>query len=297
MNAPLRRPATLDGFRQVSARYFTGEAMRRGLAFRPRPSDVFIATYAKAGTTWMQQIVHGLRTAGAMDFAEITEVVPWIEVAHDLGIDAEAEQAAWPRAFKTHLAWHEVPKGGRYIAIFRDPRAVAVSLYRFLAGWMFERGSIPFATFLREEFVAAGGDDDYWRNTLSWWRAREREDVLPLVYEDMAARLPQVVAKVARFIGLEPSPAAIEVATRQARFDFMKRHAGRFDDNLLRRWRDRAAGLPPDGESNKVASARSGDERLDDDLLRLLDRRWQDGIARHSGLADYAALRRSIAMP
>ena len=297
MSAPLRRPTTLAGYRRVSARYFTGEAMRRGLTFRPRPSDVFIATYAKAGTTWMQQIVHGLRTAGAMDFAEITEAVPWIEVCHDLGIDPGAEQAAWPRAFKTHLAWHDVPKGGRYIVVFRDPRAVAVSLYRFMSGWMFEPGSITLATFLRQEFAAPRDGDDYWRNTLSWWQAREREDVLPLIYEQMDARLPQVVARVARFIGLQPPPQVLEVATRQARFDFMKAHAERFDDNLLRRHRDRAVGLPADGESNKVASSRSGEERLDDDLLRLLARCWQDGIARHGGPADYAALCRTVAMP
>ena len=297
MTAAPRRPTTLAGYRRVSARYTTAEAMRRGLAFRPRPSDVFIATYAKAGTTWMQQIVHGLRTAGAMDFAEITEAVPWIEVAYDLGIDPGAEQAAWPRAFKTHLAWHDVPKGGRYIVVFRDPRAVAVSLYRFLAGWMFDPDGISLATFLRQEFAAGGAGDDYWRNTLSWWQVRERQDVLPLIYEDMDARLPQVVARVARFIGLGPSPQVLEIATRQARFDFMKAHAGRFDDNLLRRHRDRVAGLPDDGESNKVANGRSGEQRLGGDLLRLLAQRWQDGIARHGGPADYAALRRSIAMP
>ncbi|MBN34283.1 MAG: hypothetical protein CMM46_05805 [Rhodospirillaceae bacterium] len=80
----------------------------------------------------MQQIVHGLRTRGPVDFGEITEVVPWIEVAHALDMDPEAEQVANPRAFKVHLSWDEVPKGGRYIVIARDPEAVAVWLFRFM---------------------------------------------------------------------------------------------------------------------------------------------------------------------
>ena len=45
-------------------------------------------------------------------FGEISAVVPWLELAHDLGQDLEAPQpGAPPRLFKTH-AWHEhCPKG------------------------------------------------------------------------------------------------------------------------------------------------------------------------------------------
>jgi len=76
MNEAVQRPRSLEEFGGLMARMFTKEAREKGLAFKPRPTDVFIATYAKAGTTWMQQIVHGLRTNGSMAFEEITEVVP-----------------------------------------------------------------------------------------------------------------------------------------------------------------------------------------------------------------------------
>ncbi|MEE8370955.1 MAG: sulfotransferase domain-containing protein, partial [Sphingomonadales bacterium] len=78
------------------------EGLAHAKAFVPRPDDVLIATFAKAGTTWLQQIVHVLRTGGDMDFGEITEVVPWIETAFDMGIDLEAEQRGGIRAFKSH---------------------------------------------------------------------------------------------------------------------------------------------------------------------------------------------------
>jgi len=97
----------------VRARLQYHRSIERGSAFRPRPDDVLISTYPKCGTTWMQQIVHALRTRGSMDFAEITAVVPWIEMADAMSIDLSAAQAAAPRAFKTHLPWGEVPDGGR----------------------------------------------------------------------------------------------------------------------------------------------------------------------------------------
>ena len=60
----------------------------------------------------MRQIVYGLLTRGNMDFDEITPVVPWIELAHDMGIDIYAKLTTRARAFKSHLDWEQTPKGG-----------------------------------------------------------------------------------------------------------------------------------------------------------------------------------------
>ena len=96
------------------------EGRLHGLAFQPRPSDVIISPYGKSGTTWIQHIVHGLRTRGSLDFEEISNVVPWIERAYELGIDLEAPQPGPFRAYKSHLSWDEIPKGGRYIFSIRN---------------------------------------------------------------------------------------------------------------------------------------------------------------------------------
>ena len=53
----------------------------QGAPFRARPSDAYITPFAKSGTTWLQQIAHGLRSGGDMDFAEISYVVPCLDYA------------------------------------------------------------------------------------------------------------------------------------------------------------------------------------------------------------------------
>ena len=68
-----------------------------GINFKPRSDDVLVATAPKCGTTWMQQILHQLRSGGDMSFEDICDVVPYIELAYDVEIDLDAEHEFQPR--------------------------------------------------------------------------------------------------------------------------------------------------------------------------------------------------------
>ena len=72
MIEPGRRATNLEEMRVIRGRADSSESVNRGLAYEAQPTDVFIATYPKCGTTWLQQILHTLRTGGDLDFAEIT---------------------------------------------------------------------------------------------------------------------------------------------------------------------------------------------------------------------------------
>ncbi|CAB3992547.1 Retrovirus-related Pol poly from transposon [Paramuricea clavata] len=75
----------------------TEEGVSRGLSFKPRSDDVFVLTPRKCGTTWMQQILHQLRSGGDMSFDDICDVIPYIELAYHTEIDLEAEHVYQPR--------------------------------------------------------------------------------------------------------------------------------------------------------------------------------------------------------
>lgn len=291
--AKLTRPTSLAEMRERFQRFRTPEGTKRALAFKPRPSDVFVATYPKSGTTWMQQIVHGLRTGGSMAFDEITEVVPWIEMGFDMGIDIEAEQFANPRAFKSHMNWEDLPKGGRNIYVIRDPKDVVVSFYNFMIGWYLEPGSVSFETFVNDQFCVGSRSGRYWEHVLSWWPTRGRDDCLLVAYEDLKETPRAQVMRVAEFIGLDASDETIDIATRQSGFDFMKAHEHQFDDHLVAQTRDEICGIPPGGASSKLGSG-GVRPQLTSELDARLDEIWAETIGSELGFADYSALRGSL---
>ena len=285
-----RRAITLDELHQTMATLVSAEGYEAGLAFAPRPSDVIIAPFAKCGTTWLQQMVHSLRTGGDLDFDDISLVVPWIETAADLGLNLQAEQRAQPRAFKSHLAWDVVPKGARYIVAVRNPRDALVSVHRFFEGWFFEPGTIDVETLGRDRFVEAR---DYYTHLASWWPRRHQSDTLLLAYEHMVADHVGTVRRVAEFLGFGGDEGRITIAREQSSIASMRLHADKYDDRMMRIRSEQACGLPSGGESSKVSSGTHA-VVLSEEIVADLDATWRDTLGAQFGLEDYPALLQAL---
>ena len=60
---PAGRATSLDHFFALHERAMGKGSYPQGAPFRALPSDVFITPFAKSGTTWLQQIAHGLLAA------------------------------------------------------------------------------------------------------------------------------------------------------------------------------------------------------------------------------------------
>jgi hypothetical protein len=280
-------------WRRVGERAEVAETIR---SHRPRATDVIISPFAKCGTTWLQQIFHTLRTGGDSDFDEISRVVPWIEMAHFVGVDLEATQRGEPRGFKSHLPYGLVPKPAKYIVAVRDPKDALVSTFRFMEGWFIEPGTVTIEEFAALWLTDEPSDRDYWSHLLSWWDRRDRDDVLLLSYESMVDDLEQTIRRVADFCGLSLRDDLLATTLERSSFAFMLGHKDMFDERLTREATERWRILPPGGESSKVRRGGVGGHRqeLTPEVGAAMDAVWEQRIVPALGFSDYAALEAAI---
>lgn len=289
-----QRPATIGELQTMMERFRSPHSLEAGLSITVRPTDVFLATYPKSGTTWMQQMAHAIRSRGSMEFDEICAVVPWLESALDMGQDPEADQQWAPRLFKVHLNGKAVPPGGRYVVVFRDPKAVAVSFHRFFDGTYFEAGAIDVETFAREWFMGGTVSGRYWSHLLSWWPRVGGSDTLALAYEDMVEDHRGTVALLADFLGFGGDDTLIDIVVERSTRHFMMEHARRFDDHLLFDAMHESWGLPAEGSAAKVKPRGAATADLSPELAADLDAIWQAEITRTLGFVTYEDLRLAL---
>ncbi|MDH4118127.1 MAG: sulfotransferase domain-containing protein [Acidimicrobiia bacterium] len=286
-----RYPRSFEEMIEAKNKIFPPVTFEKGKEFRPRPSDVIITPWSKSGTTWIQQIVHCLRSGGDDGFDDISRVSPWIEVAHALGIDLDADQGWEPRAFKSHYSYHAVPKGCRYIVSFREPQAVMVSYYRFYEGWLFEPGTVSLAEYLAPH-LDRSKRKDYWTHLESWWARREDPNVLLLSYEQMREDLRPAVTRIADFIGIAADEALVDLTLERSSLDYMLEHKHQFNDLLHRQRSDEVGALPPGAGSWKVSAGAVDDERyrLTPEMLDTMARHWEESMGAIHGVHSYDQL-------
>ncbi|WP_151083697.1 sulfotransferase domain-containing protein [Nocardioides cynanchi] len=293
-DGPFTRPSEVEDLIGRLDAMLTPGGRRTLDEFVPEPGDVFITTPPKCGTTWMQQIVHGLRSGGSMDFANINEVVPWLGMSH---VDPDAARAAQhprrPHVFKSHAGLDGVPPGARYIVVLRDPADALVSHYRFFAGSFLDADRLDFETFARDFFLPRC---EVHQHVAAAWPRRDDPDVRIFCYESMVADLPGTVAAVAAFLSIPLTDELREVVVAQARLGFMKQHESKFDDALLFESVRHRMRLPPASSLSKVAPDGVGAQRqaVSVELHRELDTAWRTRVTPRTGLTSYADLRAAL---
>ena len=170
MSAGARRPRyTLhDGFRMPMG--FPVAGFDSGQRYRPSPGDVFVSTYPKCGTTWIQYIVYLLLHGGEPLPAGVRmdEVFPHLEEVGEARVRALPE----PRLIKTHLPLERTPwhPGARYVYAVRNPFDCAVSFYHHTRGFVrhYDFADGTFDDFF-ECFVVGEVDfGDYFDHLASW---------------------------------------------------------------------------------------------------------------------------------
>ena len=112
---------------------------------------------------------------------------------------------------------------------------------------------------------------------------------------------PELLARVARFLGIDASPALLAATVQVSSFESMSAKANRhhYDDHFLRRFVGPMMGLPAEA-SHDIIKVRAGGGKvgsrraLAPALKRRLEDKWAEVIAKPTGCATYEAFAASV---
>jgi aryl sulfotransferase len=213
--------------------------------FAFRDDDVIIATYAKSGTTWTQQIVGQLVFAGAED-VPIHDISPWLDLRiMPPEIKQKLEAQKHRRIIKTHLPLDALTfsPAAKYIYIGRDGRDVVWSFYNHHAnanqlwydllndtpgrvGPPIDRPDPDIRRYFRRWLEEDGHPLwSFWENIRSWWAARHVPNILLVHFNDLKADSEGEMRRIAEFLGCEIAEQTWPAILEHCSFDYMKAHA------------------------------------------------------------------------
>ncbi|XP_038636569.1 sulfotransferase 1 family member D1-like isoform X2 [Scyliorhinus canicula] len=201
--------------------------------FQAKPDDLLIATYPKAGSTWMQEIVDLISQNGDVVMckrAPIYRRVPVLEYFMDntlptgTGVLAKMES---PRMMKTHLPIQLVPKSFweqdcKTILVARNAKDSLVSYFHFhrTCNLMPEPGTWhKFSQKFMEGKVSFG---PWYDHVKGWWEAKDKHRILFLFYEDIKENPRREILKVAEFMEKVVEEDVIEKIVHLSSFKVMK---------------------------------------------------------------------------
>jgi aryl sulfotransferase len=214
--------------------------------FRFRDDDIIISTYAKAGTSWTQQMIAQMMFGGDPELA-VAEMSPWL----DLRVPPkqvklpEVEAQTHRRFIKTHLPVDALvfSPQAKYIYIGRDGRDVVWSLYNHHANandlWYDALNNTPgrvgppidrppedIGQYWRDWMDKDGFPFwSFWENIRSWWAIRDLPNVMMIHFTDLKRDLPGEMRKIAAFLDIEINEARWDTIIEYCSFDWMKANA------------------------------------------------------------------------
>ena len=211
-----------------------------------RDDDIIIGTYAKSGTTWVQQIVAQLLFDGEAGLA-VAEMSPWM----DLRVPPKQEKlpvvaAQTHRRFlKTHLPVDALvfSEKAKYIYIGRDGRDVVWSMFNHHSNandlWYQALNDTPgrvgppigkpVESVLQyfHEWLDQDGHPwwPFWENIRSWWEIRNLPNVYMLHFANLKKDMAGEIRRIAEFLDIPINEDHWQEILLHCSFDYMKANA------------------------------------------------------------------------
>ncbi|KAI7796962.1 sulfotransferase 1 family member D1-like [Triplophysa rosa] len=203
------------------------------LQFCPDPSDLLIATYPKAGTTWVQEIVDLLLNNGDAEACKRAPIInrnPFLDSCLSpplpSGLDLLKEMKP-PRVIKTHMPIQLVPKGFwdnkcKVIYVARNAKDNVVSYFYFDQMNLTHPEPGSWDGYIQKFMKGQLSWGSWYDHVKGYWRERKERNILYLLYEDMKENPGREIKKIRRYLGVSVSDDVIERIVQLTSFKTMK---------------------------------------------------------------------------
>ncbi|XP_042263832.1 cytosolic sulfotransferase 3-like [Thunnus albacares] len=230
------RPTLFDFHGVSMTKYFT-DNWDNVQNFKARPDDILLATYPKAGNTWVSYVLDLLyfsqMSSERQESVSLHERVPFLELqmpGFPSGVDELNKLTTSPRIIKTHLPVQFIPKSfweqnSKIIYVARNAKDSAVSYFHFDRMNKVQPEPGDWSSFLQRFIEGKMVFGSWYEHVRVWWEKKKTSsNILYLFYEDLIENTEQELSRLCSFLGLSPSEELKKQVIEKVLFDNMKKN-------------------------------------------------------------------------
>ncbi|TSL97277.1 Cytosolic sulfotransferase 3 [Bagarius yarrelli] len=211
------RPEMFD-FEGISMVHYFTENWENVQNFQARPDDILIATYPKAGTTWVSLILDllyfGNTVPERQNSIPIYMRVPFLEAVLPkipTGVELADNLPTKPRLIKTHLPVQLVPKS------FWEQNCRRMNVAQPEPG--------DWSSYLQKFMDGKTVFGPWYDHVCGYWEKKQTYSNLHyMFFEDMVENTEREVERLCSFLGLSTPKEEREKVTQSTHFDVMKQN-------------------------------------------------------------------------
>ncbi|XP_027144481.1 cytosolic sulfotransferase 3 isoform X2 [Larimichthys crocea] len=208
------RPELFD-FQGISMTKYHTDKWEKIQNFQARPNDIIIASYPKAGSTWLSYILDLLYFG-----SETTHIFRGTEMLDKLPTS--------PRLIRTHLPVQLMPnsfweQNCKVVYVARNAKDSVVSYFHFQRMTLMFPEPEEWSRYLQRFMKGKMVFGSWYDHVNGWWKKKQSYSKLHFMfYEDMIEDIGREMDKLCSFLGLSPSAEEKERIIDSVQFDEMK---------------------------------------------------------------------------
>uniref|UniRef100_G3VKJ9 Sulfotransferase n=1 Tax=Sarcophilus harrisii TaxID=9305 RepID=G3VKJ9_SARHA len=202
--------------------------------FQAKPNDLLIASYPKAGSTWVQEIVDMIQNNGNVKKCQRTNIyirqplIEWKPLSVNSGLELAMKMPS-PRTLKTHLLVQMLPPSfwkhnTKIIYVARNAKDTVVSYHYFSKTVPLLPKSNTLEEFIEKFMEGKMFWGSWYDHVKGWWDKKDKHSILYLFYEDMKENPRQEIQKILKFLEKDLSEEILNKIIYHTSFDIMKQN-------------------------------------------------------------------------